>query len=216
MNRLKYLPLILSFFIFMLPTNGNAGESLFNVCLDNDFNTTIKHAASPFGLNKLILNIEKKSCKINVLHQSFSFISRQWEVDVCRTPIHIKKGTSSIEVLRKENQFCEGKFSDSDFCQELSTIIRLIQDDGLIFAEGDKESIDSVHGKVFCAYKLLGHYLIHSKVFSRMNSKDSEDEIARSNRLFLESDNWPAMKKKASQYQVVPTTNFETPSEDLQ
>ena len=43
----------------------------------------------------------------------------------------------------------------------------VIQDDGLIFAQGDRDSLDSDHGKTYCTYLLLKKYLNESQAFSR-------------------------------------------------
>jgi len=42
-----------------------------------------------------------------------------------------------------------------------------IADDGLIFAEGDRDNLSSQHGQTFCSYLLLKKYLNDSTVFSR-------------------------------------------------
>ena len=39
--------------------------------------------------------------------------------------------------------------------------------EGLIFAEGDRDSLSSDHGKTYCTYLLLRRYLLDSIVFSR-------------------------------------------------
>jgi hypothetical protein len=43
----------------------------------------------------------------------------------------------------------------------------VIQDDGLIFAEGDRDNLNSAHGRTYCSYLLLKKYLNESVVFSR-------------------------------------------------
>jgi hypothetical protein len=43
----------------------------------------------------------------------------------------------------------------------------VIQDDGLIFAEGDRDDLNSNHGKTYCTYLLLKKYLNDSVIFSR-------------------------------------------------
>ena len=43
----------------------------------------------------------------------------------------------------------------------------VIQDDGLIFAEGDRDNLSSDHGKTFCSYLLMKKYLNESVIFSR-------------------------------------------------
>jgi hypothetical protein len=43
----------------------------------------------------------------------------------------------------------------------------VIQDDGLIFAEGDRDNLYSDHGRTYCSYLLLKKYLNESVIFSR-------------------------------------------------
>lgn len=125
-------------------------------CLNASFETTISHRAFPFGLTKNKLHLKKDRCVLEVDHERLNFLRTRWLIDVCREPVHIKLGSSSVEVIRREGA-CPG---EEEFCQEWERLKRIVEDHGLIFAEGRKEDINSDHGKTYCSYLLLEKYLI--------------------------------------------------------
>ena len=49
-------------------------------------------------------------------------------------------------------------------------MLSIIQDEGLIFADGARENLDADHGKVYCTFLLLSHYLNRGKSFRRDQS----------------------------------------------
>jgi hypothetical protein len=147
--------------LFIFLSNVSAFDDMS--CLKSNFSVTIAHKAMPFGLTKNILGLTKEGCYVTVHHQRLKYINRKWEIDICRTPVHIKKGAGAVDVLKKTKP-C--KRTAGGFCNEKKTLQTLIQDDGLIFAKGDKESIDSDHGKVYCTHLLLRSYLDRDIVFS--------------------------------------------------
>lgn len=138
-------------------------------CLNGNFETTVAHKGKPFGIHKVKLKIKKQGCEITISHEKLKFLKKQWLVDVCRGPIHIKYGTGSVEVYKKEGYCSETEKYKEGFCYELKNLEAIIQDDGLIFAEGEKENLSSDHGKVYCAYLLLKQYLKKDTVFNRKN-----------------------------------------------
>lgn len=111
------------------------------------------------------LTISKSKCIITVEHEKLKFLKNRWQIDVCREPVHIKYGVKGIEVLKKQGS-CPNKNS-ADFCEAVDKIQAVIQDDGLIFAFGEKEDLKTDHGKVYCAYQLLGGYLNDNRIYSR-------------------------------------------------
>jgi hypothetical protein len=137
-------------------------------CLDSDYKMTMIQKGPLFGLLKHEFTINKKSCIIQVTHNRY--IPKEWIIDVCREPVHIKVLTATgVDVAKKTAQ-CESgdKSKDtSDFCSQYQDLVDVIQDDGLIFAEGDRDNLSSNHGKTFCSYLLLQKYLNESVVFSR-------------------------------------------------
>ena len=142
-------------------------------CLQSNFNTKVSHKGFPFGLTQNILKITKENCEVTVEHEKLKILKNKWFIDVCRAPVHIKTGsTGAIEVTKKHFS-CESdaKSKSNDFCKTLTKIEKIIQDDGLIFAEGEKEDIQTDHGKMYCAYTLLRAYLRFDKVLSGNNHK---------------------------------------------
>lgn len=145
-----------------------------NECLAADFSVHVSHQAFPFGLNERRLSIHKERCVLTIEHHSFWFIDKKWEVDICRAPIHIKSGTRSVRVILKEESCQAASATGQQFCQQSADLMKLIESDGLIFADGERERLDYDHGKVYCTYLLLDRYLSAGKIYSRY-SKSSED-----------------------------------------
>jgi hypothetical protein len=136
--------------------------------MEHSSKINISHKVPPFGLTKNILLVEKDKCVMRIHFEKFKFIREEWIIDVCRGPIHIKKGLDVIEVLKKEGT-CNNKeeFQKTPFCLEWKKIKQIIQDDGLIFAEGEKENISTDHGKIYCSYLLMNKYLQEGMIFGR-------------------------------------------------
>lgn len=146
-------------------------------CLSANSDLTIAHKVKPFGLLERSLSLKKEKCIIDVTSISYKFIKKSWQVDVCRSPIHIKKTDGGVEVVKKEGA-CETSPS-SDFCQESDNLIKALQDDGLIFAEGEKANLSDDHGKVNCAFLLLEEYLRKNRVFGEMTSFEATSSAAQ-------------------------------------
>lgn len=145
-----------------------------NECLQGNFEMRVSHQAALWGLLKNILRIEKKGCIISVLHESMKFSHKRWMIDVCREPIHIKYGVKSVDVFKKQVSCSDPKEAKKDsFCQQRKALIDVIQDDGLIFAAGEKEDISSEHGKAYCSLLLIKSYVDRELVFSRMRSYEN-------------------------------------------
>lgn len=136
-----------------------------NKCFNDSFEVEVLHKGQPFGLLPVKLHIKKAGCNLTVQHEKLKYIKKAWQIDICREPVHIKKGLGAVEVLKKTAP-CEGK-ERGQFCTEFLTMKKLIQDDGLIFAEGEKENLGTDHGKTYCSYLLLNRYLEMSMVFNR-------------------------------------------------
>ena len=141
-------------------------------CLQADFTSTVSHKGFPFGLTKNTLTLTKNNCELIIEHQKLKFMKKKWLVDVCRAPVHIKSGASEIEVIKKKFTCkTDAKSKNDDFCKTLVLMEQILQDDGLIFAKGEKENISSEHGKMYCTYVLLRSYLRFDKILSRTDSK---------------------------------------------
>lgn len=160
------MQLFKSSILFVLLTMNSYSMNMFSDmdCIQGNFDAVVEHKAAPFGLSKNILSVSKSDCSITINHSKLKFIKNSWTVDVCREPVHIKKDDNGVEVLKRK---AGCKAGSSEYCKELSKIEKLLQDDGLIFASGEKENISSDHGKIYCAYLLTKKYLRDGLVFNR-------------------------------------------------
>lgn len=137
-------------------------------CLDASYKMTMVQKGPLFGLIKQEFVIDKKNCIVHITHKKY--LPKEWFVDVCREPVHIKvTSATGVDVAKKEAECMHvDKTKDtSDFCSQYFDLTDVIQDDGLIFAEGDRDNLSSDHGKTYCTYLLLKKYLNESVVFSR-------------------------------------------------
>ena len=138
---------------------------------------------TPLDNYSSILDIDKNKCVIKVHYEKWKFIQEEWVIDICRGPVHIKKGNTSIEVLKREGSCLREEYQSTPFCNEWKKIKLIIQDDGLIFADGEKEDLSTDHGKTFCSYLMIKKYLQDGVIFGRGLKKDqqgpfSDDEPA--------------------------------------
>jgi hypothetical protein len=154
-----------SVLVLLIPLFASARVYTEAECLDANYEASIVHKGFPFGLTDIKLGIAKDRCVITVSHEKLKFVKSEWVIDVCREPVHMKKGAGAVEVIKREGICAQGA-ADS-YCAEVVRLKNLIQDDGLIFAEGEKENLDSDHGKVYCAFILLQRYLDQGITFSR-------------------------------------------------
>lgn len=137
-------------------------------CLDASYKMKMVQKGPLFGLLKHEFMIEKKNCIIHISYNKY--LPKEWFVDVCREPVHIKvTSATGVDVAKKEAECIKKDNSrdTSDFCSQYFTMMDVIQDDGLIFAEGDRDNLNSAHGRTYCSYLLLKKYLNDSVVFSR-------------------------------------------------
>jgi hypothetical protein len=131
-------------------------------CFKGSFTLNLQRSVGPFGLGKREISFFKNKCEISLEYQSFQYQKVKWLIDVCREPIHIKKGIASIDVIKKDTT-CPS--TESSYCQEVDKLLRIIQDEGLIFAEGQREDLSSSHGKAYCSFLLAQKYLLGKKAF---------------------------------------------------
>lgn len=137
-------------------------------CLEANYKMKMTQQGPLFGLLKHEFIIDKKNCIIHVSYKKY--FPKEWVIDVCREPVHIKvTSATGVDVAKKEAECIKvDKSRDtSNFCSQYFDMMDVIQDDGLIFAEGDRDNLSSDHGKTYCSYLLLKKYLNESVVFSR-------------------------------------------------
>lgn len=158
-----------SFFLILSISVANAQVRFTpKACLDSHFKMRMIQKGPLFGLLKHEFVINKKDCNVTITYRKY--FPREWKIDVCREPVHIKvTSATGVDVAKKVNDCVnKDKTRDTgDFCSQYFDIIDVIQDEGLIFAEGDRDNLSSDHGKTFCSYLLLRRYLLDSMVFSR-------------------------------------------------
>lgn len=131
-------------------------------CMKASFELNVSHKIKPFGLFKQILSISKRGCQIEIEREKYRFIKDVWNIDVCRGPVHIKKGKAPVEVLKRRHRCKEVV---GEFCETLDELLAAVQDDGLIFAKGIRTNLKSDHGRVYCIYRLLDAYLTRGIIF---------------------------------------------------
>jgi hypothetical protein len=159
-----------SSFLFLLNFGLANAEVRFSPksCLDSNYKMTMIQKGALFGLLKHEFTISKNGCIVSVTHNKY--LPKEWIVDVCREPVHIKVSSATgIDVAKKTDE-CTKKDNSratGDFCSQYFHLMDVIQDDGLIFAEGDRDDLSSNHGKTYCSYLLIKRYLNDSIVFSR-------------------------------------------------
>lgn len=137
-------------------------------CVDAVYKMTMSQKGPLFGLLKQEFTIDKTGCIINVSHHKY--LTKEWIIDVCREPVHIKiKSTTGTDVAKKTGACVseEKPGEKTDFCSQYEEIVNIIQDEGLIFAQGDRDDLGSDHGKTYCAYLLIKRYMEDGEVFSR-------------------------------------------------
>lgn len=135
-------------------------------CLNSVFETVVIHKDKrTFGMAKTKLVVSKEKCEIVISHEELKFFKNKWKIDVCREPVHIKSGDKGVEVFKRKGICLEE--STSEYCETLSRIEEVIQDDGLIFADGEKEELSTDHGRIYCTFQLIKGYLKNGNVYSR-------------------------------------------------
>ncbi len=185
MQLLKFS--ILSLILFI-----NLAQSFTSMdCLKANYETEITHKGELFGLIKHEFKIIKQRCLIEITQKKI--FPKQWNIDVCREPIHTKIDSKGSVNVYKRVQDCSLEKEESDYCDELKELLNIMQDDGLIFAEGERDKIDSPHGQVYCSYLLVKNYLEQGLVFSP--EKDSID-IFESKKETCTTDSLPENKNQ--------------------
>lgn len=140
-------------------------------CLGGVFNAKITHKVGLFSLLKNDLTISKEICSINILFKKWNLFEKKWLIDYCRIPIHIKYGNGNYDVFKREKGCDPSEKEMSDFCKNKEELTNIISNEGLIFADGLKESISTDHGKVYCVYLLLKSYLQNGVIYESGSQK---------------------------------------------
>lgn len=157
-------------FLLILFISSAQAQSRFSpkACLDSNYKMRMIQTGPLFGLLKHEFIINKKECNLTITYRRY--FPREWKIDVCREPVHIKvTSATGVDVAKKTNECINNDKSrdTGDFCGQYFDLIDVLQDEGLIFAEGDRDNLSSDHGKTYCTYLLLRRYLLDSVIFSR-------------------------------------------------
>jgi hypothetical protein len=144
--------------------------------LNSSFKIEVSHKGPPFGLFNNKLRIDKKNCVIIIEKEKFRYLRSRWEFDTCRFPIHIKEGAGAINVHKKVRPSCDFSSENKDkFCNSLKELKGVVQDYGLIFANGEKENIGTDHGKVYCSFLLINFYFDKSTIFGLQDDEKANN-----------------------------------------
>ena len=157
---LKY-SLILSVF---LSASSYAEKFSSKVCLDAKFQMEVINEGKFFGLLKNNLRIEKDGCISSISFKNI--LETTWLVDICREPIHIKVTSKGNQSVVKRIKKCSSS-DQTDFCLQRRELLETLQDYGLIFAQGEREKLNTQHGQVYCTYLLVKRYLDGGVLFSK-------------------------------------------------
>ena len=190
--KMQFLKFSIIFFCMTLAYSQE--EKDVEECLNSTYEIFVNHNILPFGLLKKTLGIKKNLCVIEITSTSYYMIKDHWKVDVCRNPVHLKKGKSSVDVLKRLYS-CNNSSLDNEYCNEVKSFKEMIQDDGLVFAEGEKELLSTDHGKVYCVYNLVNNYLDKGLIFSRF-SDEVEKSVEKVMPKVLEKKNVESIKEE--------------------
>tara|TARA_Y100000780_G_scaffold232594_1_gene268512 strand:+ start:182305 stop:182946 length:642 start_codon:yes stop_codon:yes gene_type:complete len=139
-------------------------------CLKSNFDTTVEREEL-WGLMKRVLTIKKDVCQISVLNKK-KFFETSYKVDICREPIHMKVTVRGALDVYKRSGKCESK-TQSEYCDFWHQLKSELEDQGLIFAKGEREKLSTPHGKVYCTYLVLNKYLGEGVLFSKYDEPEN-------------------------------------------
>lgn len=168
---MKYSILILLLVFTTLPSIAAGEKYNSRDCLHAVYKTDIHHEGVFFGLIKNDLKIQKDKCIMKISFKNL--LETTWEVDVCREPIHMKVKSKGSESVYKRDADCSGSSNQSSYCEYRKELNEKLQDFGLIFAKGERESLKDNHGQVYCTYLLVNKYLDKAVLFSKYENPKS-------------------------------------------
>lgn len=143
-------------------------------CLNSDFMLKISHKVLPFGLLNNDLSVDKHKCEIKINYRKLKFLKTEFIVDVCREPIHLKKeGLMGLDIIKRKIACDDG--AQNEFCELGKNLKGIILNEGLVYAQGEKEDLNSEHGKLYCAFSLIKKYIDNGLVLSRYDIFAGDD-----------------------------------------
>ncbi len=131
-------------------------------CVSQSFSGAFAIEKGPFGLLPFKMNVKKNRCIIDIEYDVIT--NTHSIIDLCREPVHIKKNSWSGDGFQiRKNYPCK---AETTYCQQVDELLSNIENEALIYAKGERETLTTDHGKFFCTYLLLKNYLKEGKVFS--------------------------------------------------
>jgi hypothetical protein len=148
-------------------------------CLNSNMDTVVVHHAPIWpGILRNTLVVNKALCSISIERTSYKLFKKSWSIDICREPIHIKYryGLGMAKVAKYDGIGCHGigtthAGGESLYCNILNDLINTLQDYGLIYAYGERDTLKEEHGQIYCVYLLLKSYLQQAVVFNRKDAR---------------------------------------------
>ena len=166
--RLSFWNNFVLIFMLVLGSSGILQQSWAfsdQACLMQDFEVSITQPSKFLQFLMPTISLKKAACELTIEKKRWKW-AKTWIVDVCRGPVHIKfQNFRSAAWMKKAS--CYGQEKSDQFCRGYQQIMQLIQEDGLIYAPGERDDLSSDHGKTYCLYLLAKSYLDEGKLFSR-------------------------------------------------
>ncbi|MDP7319558.1 MAG: hypothetical protein QF441_03070 [Bacteriovoracaceae bacterium] len=201
--------------ILVLPSTIYAQRYTSQECLKANFVTSIENEERFFGLIRSVLTIKKEGCIIDVHYKNI--LETSWLIDICREPIHIKESRFGNQSVFKRVGVCEGAV-ETDYCSSWKELHKTLQDYGLIFAQGEREKLETAHGKVYCSYLLAKKYLGQGVLFSKYGKNiNLFDDKEPSQKIHRSETSTPAplqQKTKPESSELVGNTKPSTHEQD--
>lgn len=135
-------------------------------CINSDFTAVAQRKGAFFGTLDYKFLITKKRCVISVEHKDI--LESHWDFDICREPVHLKVNQYFSQKVYIKKEDCFDKSKDT-FCRKTKEFLSLIQQEGLINAKGERDTLSTEHGKVYCAFKILQKHLKDQSIFMMNN-----------------------------------------------
>lgn len=199
-----------SFILFVLFSfQLNAKEKFTSQeCLQASFETDIKQGKKYFGLVDSKLTVKKDKCSIKIFYKNI--LEKEWLIDICREPVHMKITTAASQSVFKRETNCELD-SKNEFCQNWKELSELILDYGLIYAEGERELLSTSHGKTYCSYLLLKKHLGDGVLFSTF---EIAPDLYSNSGCSIKNELTPIEKIEANS-EILKETNESAPEESV-
>lgn len=201
-----------SLILMMITSHAFAARFTSDECLKSSFDATVEHEGKFFGLIKNKLDIKKNECLIEV--QFKNILETKWVVDLCREPIHMKVHSKGSESVFKRSKKCVVG-DQSDFCVYRNELGENLQDYGLIFAKGERESLSTDHGKTYCTYLLLKQHLDEGVLFSKYRTSiNLFSDKTHSAPILKKSESRILKSEVVEPAEVLPSIKITTPKEN--